>query len=73
MVITGLLVIFMLVFTLVAAISILSITQSAIFEQLTFFEAVELYLIESATLVIFSYLLYRVTIHLVRSQNKELQ
>jgi hypothetical protein len=68
---TGLLVIMMPAFTLVAAFAVLSVAQSVVLDQLTLVEIAELYLIEVMTLALFSYLLYRLTMYAVRNQPGE--
>lgn len=58
----GLLLVTMPAVTLVAALGVLAATQSVVVADVTFVEALELYLIELGAFVLFAYLLYRVTV-----------
>lgn len=61
LILTGMLLVTMPAFTLVVAYAVLLATRSAIVNQLTAVEVVELYLIELAAFALFGYLLYRLT------------
>lgn len=60
---TALLVVTMPAFTLIVAYAVLLATQSALADQLTIVEVVELYLIELTAFAVFAYLLYRLTVY----------
>ncbi|WP_435361571.1 hypothetical protein [Haloarchaeobius sp. DFWS5] len=61
LVLTALLLVTMPAFTLFVAFAILSVTRSAVLEQLTWVEIAELYLVEFVMFSAFAYLLYRLT------------
>lgn len=73
LVVAGLLLVTMPAVTLAVAYTVLWVTRSALVEQVTPLELLELYVVELVAFTAFSYLLYRLTRHAIQRQRRGLQ
>ncbi|MCT9097949.1 hypothetical protein [Haloarchaeobius sp. HME9146] len=64
----GILLVTMPAFTLLVLFAILSVTRSALLDELTLLEIAEVYLVEFVMFAVFSYLLYRLLMYSVERQ-----